>query len=153
MIPGRKSAAEGLLWVDSIDQARQGFNCGYIVAMNDPRARPDLRRDPLASRTVVGPAPKLVNAAWDWGGSDWETALGAAAHMGRKDIAFCLLESRARMAIFAAAMLGHVQIVRATLDAIPDAQNWQGPHGIPLLKHAEAGGTESDSCDGIPASA
>jgi hypothetical protein len=26
--------------------------------------------------------PKLINAAWDWGGGDWETALGAAAHMG-----------------------------------------------------------------------
>jgi hypothetical protein len=25
--------------------------------------------------------PALVNAAWDWGGGDWETALGAAAHM------------------------------------------------------------------------
>lgn len=36
--------------------------------------------------------PNLVNAAWDWGGGDWETALGAAAHMGRRDMALLLLE-------------------------------------------------------------
>ena len=24
--------------------------------------------------------PALVNACWNWGGDDWETALGAAAH-------------------------------------------------------------------------
>jgi hypothetical protein len=30
--------------------------------------------------------PALANAAWDWGGGDWETGLGAAAHMGRRDI-------------------------------------------------------------------
>ncbi|HQX00881.1 MAG TPA: hypothetical protein PLQ94_02150, partial [Anaerolineales bacterium] len=27
--------------------------------------------------------PALVNATWDWGGGDFETALGAASHMGR----------------------------------------------------------------------
>ena len=53
--------------------------------------------------------PMLVNAAWDWGGGDWETGLGAAAHMGRRDIALYLLEKGARMDIFAAAMLGHVE--------------------------------------------
>jgi hypothetical protein len=55
--------------------------------------------------------PMSINAAWDWGGGDWETALGAAAHMGRKDIAHYLLERGARMDIFAAAMLGQVEIV------------------------------------------
>ena len=27
--------------------------------------------------------PRLVNAAWDWGGGDWETGLGAAAETAR----------------------------------------------------------------------
>ena len=31
--------------------------------------------------------PALVNATWDWGGGDFETALGAASHMGNKPIA------------------------------------------------------------------
>ncbi len=89
--------------------------------------------------------PMLINAAWDWGGGDWETALGAAAHMGRRDIAHILLEKGARMDIFAAAMLGQVEIVRAILQAFPDARHLRGPHGIPLLNHAKAGGQEAAS--------
>jgi hypothetical protein len=84
--------------------------------------------------------PMLINAAWDWGGGDWETALGAAAHMGRKDIALYLLERGARIDIFAAAMLGHIEIVRVAIQAFPKTLNVQGPHGIPLIAHAKAGG-------------
>jgi hypothetical protein len=84
--------------------------------------------------------PALVNAAWDWGGGDWETGLGAAAHVGRRDIALFLIERGARMDIFAAAMLGHLVIVKATLEAVPEARTWRGPHGIALLAHAEVGG-------------
>jgi hypothetical protein len=83
--------------------------------------------------------PMLINAAWDWGGGDWETALGAAAHMGRKDIARFLLERSSRMDIFAAAMLGEVEIVQAMLKAFPDIRHARGPHGIPLLDHAKVG--------------
>jgi hypothetical protein len=60
--------------------------------------------------------------------------------MGRRDIAQHLLEHGARMDIFAAAMLGHLDIVTATIQAFPQASRWRGPHGITLLKHAEAGG-------------
>jgi hypothetical protein len=87
--------------------------------------------------------PAIVNAAWDWGGGDWETALGAAAHVGRRDIAEVLLEHGARMDIFAAAMLGETGIVRAMLDAQPSLREARGPHGIPLLAHAEAGGEQA----------
>ena len=87
--------------------------------------------------------PALVNAAWDWGGGDWETGLGAAAHMGRRDIARFLLERGARMDIFAAAMLGETEIVIAMLSARPELANARGPHGIPLVNHAEAGGDEA----------
>ena len=44
-------------------------------------------------------SPSLLHAAYNWGGSDWESALGAAAHVGRKDIALYLLEKGARMDI------------------------------------------------------
>ena len=80
---------------------------------------------------------------WDWGGEDWETGLGAAAHMGRKDIANTLLENGARLDLFAAAMLGKLDIVKAALDAYPDANSTPGPHGIPLIAHAKAGGEEA----------
>lgn len=116
-----------------------------------PRLAPDLVEDFVSNahgdlervRTLHGQQPALVNAAWDWGGGDWETGLGAAAHMGRRDIALFLLERGARMDIFAAAMLGHLEVVRAMITAMPGAGGWRGPHGIPLLKHAEAGGAEA----------
>jgi hypothetical protein len=87
--------------------------------------------------------PALVNAAWDWGGGDWETGLGAASHVGRRDIAEYLLEHGARMDVFAAAMLGETGIVRAMLEAQPGLRDARGPHGIPLVAHAEAGGEQA----------
>ena len=94
-------------------------------------------------RALLAEESALVNATWDWGGGDWETALGAAAHMGRRDIALFLLERGARMDLFAAAMLGEVEIVRAVLEADPAARGFPGPHGIPLVEHARAGGEEA----------
>src|SRR5438105_8700497 len=85
----------------------------------------------------------LANAAWDWGDGDWETALGAAGHMGRRDIAELLLAHGARLDLFVAAMLGDLEIVQAVLAAHPEMRDAKGPHGIPLLRHAEAGGDEA----------
>ena len=96
-----------------------------------------------AIRTALTAEPALTNAAWDWGGGDWETGLGAAAHMGRRDIAEHLLEHGARIDLFAAAMLGEVEIVRAILSAHPEMREARGPHTIPLRAHAEAGGEQA----------
>ncbi|GLV53424.1 hypothetical protein KDH_02780 [Dictyobacter sp. S3.2.2.5] len=93
--------------------------------------------------TLLEQEPMLINAAWDWGGGDWETALGAASHMGRKDIAHYLLERGARIDIFAATMLGQIEVVQAILQAFPNARHLRGPHGISLLDHAKAGGEEA----------
>jgi hypothetical protein len=87
--------------------------------------------------------PQLINAAWDWGGGDWETGLGAAAHMGRKDIALYLLDQGARLDLFAAAMLGKLAVVQVALEAFPGAHRIRGPHGISLLSHAKAGGEDA----------
>ena len=121
--------------------------------MNDDRPAPaplasDLVREFVGNahgdlarvRELLAQEPRLVNAAWDWGGGDWETGLGAAAHMGRGDIAHELLSHGARLDLFAAAMLGELAVVRAALDAFPAALHTPGPHGIPLLAHAKAGG-------------
>jgi hypothetical protein len=94
-------------------------------------------------QALLADDPALVNATWDWGGGDFETALGAAAHMGRRDIALFLLDRGARLDVFAAAMLGHVEIVGAVLAAYPEARDVRGPHGIPLVEHARAGGEEA----------
>lgn len=88
---------------------------------------------------LIAQEPRLVNAVWDWGGGDWESGLGAAAHTGRKEIARFLLAKGARIDLFAAAMLDHLEIVRATLEAFPEAVHVPGPHGISLLAHAKVG--------------
>lgn len=94
-------------------------------------------------KQLVQREPAIVNAAWDWGGGDWETGLGAAAHVGRRDIAEYLLEHGARRDVFAAAMLGEVDVVRAMLEVQPELRDAPGPHGIPLRAHAEAGGEQA----------
>ena len=94
-------------------------------------------------KELLAQEPALINSAWDWGGGDFETGLGAAAHMGRRDIATFLLENGAHLDIFAAAMLGNMEIVKATIETYPNAINNPGPHGIPLLAHALAGGNEA----------
>jgi hypothetical protein len=96
-----------------------------------------------AVKELLAREPALINSSWDWGGGDWETGLGAAAHMGRRDIATHLLENGARLDLFAAAMLGNLDIVRATAETYPDALDTPGPHGIPLIAHAQAGGNDA----------
>jgi hypothetical protein len=112
---------------------------------------PELVRDFVANahgnlahvQELLDQEPALVNAAWDWGGGDWETGLGAASHVGRKDIALFLLAHGARLDIFAAAMLGRLEIVASILAAFPEARSLRGPHGIPLREHARVGGDEA----------
>jgi hypothetical protein len=87
--------------------------------------------------------PALVNACWDWGGGDFESALGAAAHTGRKEIANFLLAKGARLDLFAAAMLGKLGIVKAVISAFPEAIRTPGAHGIPLIAHAKLGGEDA----------
>jgi hypothetical protein len=115
-------------------------------------------QDPEAAKELVGAAhsnlkrvqeiverqPYIVNASIDWGYGDWEDPLGAAAHTGRREIAGFLLENGARMSIFAAAMLGQLEVVKAFVAANPGIQRTLGPHGIPLLAHAQAGGPASE---------
>lgn len=96
-----------------------------------------------AVRAALEDDATLANAAWDWGGGDWETALGAAGHMGRRDIAELLLAHGARLDVFVAAMLGEIEVVRAILAAHPETHDARGPHGIPLRAHAEAGGEQA----------
>src|SRR5205085_8069504 len=116
-----------------------------------PRLVDDSVRDFVANahgdldyvRAALAENPALVNATWDWGGGDFESALGAAAHMGRRDIAELLLAHGARLDVFVAAMLGKVEVVRAIIAAHPEARVARGPHGIPLLAHAEAGGEQA----------
>jgi len=88
--------------------------------------------------------PALLNATVDWGGGDFEAALGGASHIGQREIAEFLLSKGARPDLFTAAMLGHLDVVKSLLASHPTLADAKGPHGIPLIAHAKAGGKEAE---------
>lgn len=88
--------------------------------------------------------PGLVVASINWGADDWESGLGAGAHMGRRDIVEFLLEKGARIDIFCAAMLGMTDAVRAFLTLQPKLIDAKGPHGFSLHFHAQVGGKDAE---------
>jgi hypothetical protein len=90
-------------------------------------------------RELVEAQPSLARAAWDWGFGDWETALGAASHMGNRAIAELLIAHGARPSLFSSAMLGHLEVIKAFVSAQPGVERIRGPHSISLLAHARAG--------------
>ena len=90
-------------------------------------------------KKLVEPRPELARACWDWGFGDWETAIGAASHVGRKDIVNYLMSKGARPDIFTYAMLGAYSTVKSMIDLTPGAQRIAGPHGISMLQHVKNG--------------
>ena len=125
------------------------------VQLQSTQARPKRPSLPLEKvQTIVGQAhrslaqvkdlvdvhPMLANASWDWGGGDFETPLQAAAHTGQREIAEYLLRKNARPDLFAAAMLGDLDVVRAAFVKNPRTHEIPGPHGFTLLHCAKQGG-------------
>jgi hypothetical protein len=120
----------------------------YWVTDQFPTQPPELTREMVTVahfdlkrvKELVEARPSLARAAWDWGFGDWESALGAASHMGNRPIAEYLISKGARPSLFSAAMLGQVEVVKAFVAASPHTQRIRGPHSISLLAHAKAGG-------------
>jgi ankyrin repeat protein len=94
-------------------------------------------------RKLVVEMPLLVNACWDWGGGDFETPLEAAAHTGQRAIAEFLLAHGARPSLYAAAMLGQIELVKAFHAVDPKAHAIVGPHGFTVVHCAERGGAQA----------
>lgn len=86
--------------------------------------------------------PLILNCANQIRRGDFETAMGGASHMGRKDIADFLLSKGARMDIFSYAFLGYDDFVKQQIEAFPHLLHSPGPHGFTLLHHAKVGGRE-----------
>ena len=91
-------------------------------------------------RELVEELPLLVNASWDWGGGDFETPIQSAAHTGGREIAEYLLSKNARLDIYSAGMLGHLDFIRAALALNPQIHEVPGPHGFTLLHCVKQGG-------------
>ena len=159
---GSGAAAVGLFCGRGLLQAQPRTSSSVLAASTTPESadyvpdfpehhpqfdRPRVKRFVIAGhgnlaavKAMLAEEPNLINGAIDWGNGDFETALGGASHMGRRDIAEFLLEHNARMDIFAATMLGKLDIVKAAVAAYPNIVHVPGPHGIPLIVHAEKGG-------------
>ena len=84
--------------------------------------------------------PGLLNASWDVGGGDFETALEGAGHVGDREISEYLIGQGARPNIFVLTMLGRTTEVKGLLAAFPNLLRSKGPHGLSLLHHAQRGG-------------
>jgi hypothetical protein len=96
-------------------------------------------------KELVQQHPALAKASFDWGYGDWETALGAASHTGRREIAELLIENGAPPTLFSATMLGQLDLVKAFLAAMPGGQRMRGPHSISLMTHAKLGGPQAEA--------
>lgn len=116
-----------------------------------PTQAPDLAREMVGAshanlprvKELLALHPTLARASWDWGFGDWEDALGAASHVGNREIADLLIANGARPTIFSAAMLGQLDVVKAFIAASPGIEATHGPHSITLLRHATAGGARA----------
>lgn len=102
--------------------------------------------NPERLKQLVDPRPELAKAEWDWGFGDWESAIGAASHVGRKDIVDYLVSKGASPSIFTYAVLGQYDAVKAMITSFPGIQKHLGPHGISLLQHAKTG-LQTDGVD------
>ena len=87
--------------------------------------------------------PTLLNAAHDWKHGDFETGLGAASHVGNKEVAQYFLDHGAQANIFTAALFGKLDIIKPMIKFSPNLINAKGPHGFTLLHHAEKGGDDA----------
>ena len=97
------------------------------------------------AKKLLEKEPMLINAVMDWGGGDWESGLGGASHMGRRDIVAFLLEKGARIDIFCAAMMGMLDALKAFLTLEPKLIDARGPHGFfNLHVHAQMGGKDAE---------
>ena len=96
-------------------------------------------------KTLLEKQPALLNATMDWGAGDWESGLGGASHMGRRDIVEFLLDRGARIDIFCAAMMGRLDAVKSFLTLEPRLIDARGPHGFTLHFHAQVGGKEAEN--------
>lgn len=100
-------------------------------------------RDLDKVKTLLEETPNLLNAAHDWKYGDFETYLGAASHVGYKELAQYLLDKGAQANIFTACLFGKIEIVKPMLEAFPSTLNAKGPHGFTLLHHAIRGGDDA----------
>jgi ankyrin repeat protein len=94
---------------------------------------------PAVQQTLTA-HPEIVAAHSSLPGSENETPLGAAAHVGNRAIAEYLLAHGAPLEFCAAVALDMGDYVRRLVDSNPALANAGGAHNIPALVHATIAG-------------
>ena len=89
------------------------------------------------TKKILAKKPLILNCADQMVLGDFETALGGASHMGRKDIGEYLFSQGARLDIFNLILLGYTSFVKQLITQFPDYIQAYGPHGYTLLHHAK----------------
>lgn len=135
---------------------KTGFFAGGIVAagpfLNLPGRENELfdaeeirelvfaaHKDLDATKKIIEAKPLLLNCTNQAKKGDFETAVGGASHMGRRDIADLLVAKGARLDIFNYAFLGYTDFVMKLITDYPQLLRAPGPHGFTLLHHAKVG--------------
>lgn len=141
---GSVSLVGGVVFAGGLGVKPSGGDAGEdLVRAGDDRVRAFVgacHAQIDAVREMLRDDPDLAKSAWDWGFGDYETAIGACSHTGRKDIIELLLEHGARPTIFTLAALDKHAAVRGFIESMPGAREIEGPHSISLYRHAQAGG-------------
>lgn len=91
-------------------------------------------------KSMLAEYPDLLTVQYDWGEGGLEDGLGAAAHVGNREIAEFFLAKGVPSNICVAAMLGDVGAVESYLKADASQATARGAHGITLLFHAAMSG-------------
>src|SRR5947209_19826241 len=114
----------------------------FVQAQEQPPSTEQIREFVIAGhanlekvRQMLAGNPKLLNASYRWNENDSETAVQAAAQVGNRNVAQCLLKQGAPLEICTAALLGMREEVENRLNEDPRNFNATGADGIPLLPH------------------
>src|SRR5258706_6089668 len=92
-------------------------------------------------KTMLAGQPDLLLVEYDWGQmGGLENGIGAAAHVGNRDIAEFFLAQGVPPNICVMAMLGRTEAVRDMLAQNPALANARGAHGITVMFHAAMSG-------------
>nr|WP_298926343.1 hypothetical protein [uncultured Allomuricauda sp.] len=91
------------------------------------------------TKKILEKYPLLLNCASQFKKGDFETAVGGASHMGRRDIVDFLVSKGARLDIFNYAFLGYDDFIKKMVTDYPHLLHSYGPHGFTLLHHAQVG--------------
>lgn len=87
--------------------------------------------------------PDLLRVYHQWGENDFEDGLGAASHVGNREIAQFFIAQGVEPTICTLAMLGDKAGVQAFLEIDPTTANVRGAHGISVMFHAALSGDVS----------